>query len=240
MTQELIILAATAASIGLLHTLIGPDHYLPFIAMSGARKWSLRRTLGITTLCGIGHVSGSLILGALGIALGWAVGGLQWFEGLRGGLAAWLLLGFGLAYTAWGLRQAIRNRPHAHWHSHADGTIHDHTHVHAKEHAHPHAAAAKQRVGRNVTPWVLFTIFIFGPCEALIPILMYPAAGGSWWGVALVALVFGVATVATMLATVTLGYLGLSRLPLGRLERYSHALAGLTLVACGLAIQLGL
>ena len=69
--------------------------------------------------------------------------------------------------------------------------------------------------------------------------LMYPAAGGSWWGVALVVLVFGVATIATMLAAVTLGYLGISNLPIGRLERYSHVLAGLTLVACGLAIQLG-
>lgn len=240
MTPELTILAVTAASIGLLHTLIGPDHYLPFIAMSGARKWSLRRTLGITTLCGVGHVSGSLILGGLGIALGWGVGGLEWFEGARGGLAAWLLLGFGLAYTAWGLRQANRNRPHVHLHSHADGTLHEHTHVHADEHAHPHVAAAEQDLSNSVTPWVLFTIFIFGPCEALIPILMYPAAEGSWWGVALVALVFGVATVATMLATVTLGYLGLARLPLGRLERYSHALAGLALVVCGVAIQLGL
>lgn len=240
MTQELTILAATAASIGLLHTLIGPDHYLPFIAMSGARKWSLRRTLGITALCGIGHVSGSLILGALGIALGWAVGGLDWLEGVRAGVAAWLLLGFGLAYTTWGVRQAVRNRPHTHWHSHADGTLHEHRHLHAEEHAHPHAARAEQRFGRSVTPWVLFTIFIFGPCEALIPILMYPAAEGSWWGVALVAGVFGVSTVATMLATVTLGCLGLARLPLGRLERYSHALAGLALVACGLAIQFGL
>ena len=240
MTQELTILAATAASIGLLHTLFGPDHYLPFIAMSSARKWSLRRTLGITTLCGIGHVSGSLILGAVGIGLGWAVGGLEWFEGVRGGVAAWLLLGFGLAYTAWGLRRAIRNRPHTHWHGHTDGTLHEHTHIHAQDHAHAHSAPAEQGVASSVTPWVLFTIFIFGPCEALIPILMYPAAEGSWWGVALVALVFGIVTVATMLAIVTIGHLGLARLPLSGLERYSHALAGLALVACGLAIQLGL
>jgi hypothetical protein len=51
---------------------------------------------------------------------------------------------------------------------------------------------------------------------------------------------FGLATLATMLVTVALGHLGLSRLPLGRLERYSHALAGMALMACGLAIQIGL
>jgi hypothetical protein len=43
-----------------------------------------------------------------------------------------------------------------------------------------------------------------------------------------------------MLAVVAIGYLGLSRLAFGGLERFSHALAGLTIVACGLAIQLGL
>lgn len=239
MTQELSILVATAATIGVLHTLIGPDHYLPFLAMAGSRRWSLRRTLGITTACGAGHVLGSVLLGTLGILLGWAVGGLEWFEGVRGNAAAWLLVGFGLAYTVWGLRQAVRNRRHTHWHSHADGTVHDHTHVHHQEHAHPHTASGQAKP-RSITPWILFTIFIFGPCEALIPMLMYPAAGGSWWGVGLVVLVFGVATISTMLAAVTLGYLGISHLPLGRLERYSHVIAGLTLVACGLAIQLGI
>jgi len=239
MTQELSILVATAATIGVLHTLIGPDHYVPFLAMAGARRWSLRRTLGITTVCGVGHVLGSVILGTLGIALGWAVGGLEWLAGVRGGVAAWLLLGFGLAYTAWGLRRAVRNRPHIHWHSHADGTVHEHTHAHHDQHAHAHEARVGRRHIRNVTPWVLFVIFVFGPCEALIPILMYPAAGGSWWGVGLVVLVFGVVTITTMLLAVTVGYLGISRVSLGRLERFSHALAGLTLVACGLAIQFG-
>lgn len=239
MTQELPILVAAAAMIGVLHTVIGPDHYVPFVAMAGARCWSLRRTLGITAVCGVGHVLGSVILGTLGIALGWAVGGLEWLEGIRGGVAAWLLLGFGLAYTAWGLRQAARNRPHTHWHSHADGTVHEHTHMHREAHAHAHEAKVRQRRFRSVTPWVLFVIFVFGPCEALIPILMVPAAAESWWGVSLVVLVFGVVTVTTMLLAVTVGYLGISRLSLGRLERYSHALAGLTLVVCGLALQLG-
>ncbi|NHZ72906.1 MAG: hypothetical protein GWP16_00340 [Nitrospirae bacterium] len=248
MTEQLTILAATAASIGLVHTLIGPDHYVPFIALSGARKWSLSKTLGVTAVCGVGHVLGSVVLGGLGILLGVALGGLEWFEGFRGEIAGWLLLGFGVAYTAWGLRQAYRNRPHTHWHGHSDGTTHEHTHTHRQEHAHVHASQQElaqgdresSTSGRRITPWVLFLIFIFGPCEALIPVLMYPAAEGSWWGVALVVAVFGLATVATMLATVAVGYLGISRLPLGRLERFSHALAGLTLVACGLAIQLGI
>ena len=190
MTPELDLLLATAATIGVLHTLMGPDHYVPFVAMAGARRWSLARTLGITTLCGVGHVLGSVILGTFGIALGWAVGGLEWLEAVRGDVAAWLLLGFGLAYTAWGLRAAARNRPHTHWHSHADGTVHDHTHIHRENHAHVHGAPAVRGPLRGTTPWVLFVIFIFGPCEALIPMLMVPAASGAWWGVAMVVMVF--------------------------------------------------
>lgn len=237
MSAELQLLLVTAASLGLLHTLIGPDHYLPFVAMAKARSWPLGRTLRVTFACGVGHVAGSLALGAAGIALGWALGGLEWIEGLRASLAAWLLLGFGLGYTAWGVRRALRDRPHSHWHGHADGTVHDHAHGHHGEHAHVHEAAG---AARRLTPWLLFIVFVFGPCEALIPLLMAPAAGGDWAAVGLVALAFGVTTVGTMLAVVAAGFLGVARLPLGRLERYSHALAGMTLVACGLAMQLGL
>src|SRR5512139_3971333 len=123
MDPSLTALISTAAFIGAFHTMAGPDHYVPFIAMARARGWSLARTLSITLACGVGHVAGSIVLGALGIALGWAVSGLEWFEGFRGDAAGWLLVGFGLAYMVWGIRNAIRNRPHAHWHPHADGDV---------------------------------------------------------------------------------------------------------------------
>ncbi len=38
MDDELILLAGTAAIVGFLHTITGPDHYLPFIVMGKARK----------------------------------------------------------------------------------------------------------------------------------------------------------------------------------------------------------
>jgi len=240
MSEELILLSTTAAFIGLIHTLIGPDHYLPFIVMSSARKWSLRRTLGITTACGIGHVMGSAALGGLGIGFGWAVGGLEWFESVRNGVAGWLLLGFGLAYMAWGLRQVSRKQSHTHLHVHAGSSVHEHTHSHAADHVHVHTTSAGQQAARPLTPWILFTIFIFGPCEALIPVLMYPAAEGRWWWVGIVVLVFGAVTVTTMLVMVTFGCLGLAKQTFRHFERYSHALAGLALVACGLGIQLNL
>ena len=235
MERELGLLLATAASLGLIHTLAGPDHYLPFIALAQARGWSRAKTARVTLLCGAGHVAASLVVGGIGIALGWSLGGFAWLDAVRGDLAAWVLLGCGLAYTAWGVRQAIRNRPHSHWHTHADGTVHRHQHVHRAEHAHPHESP-----GRKLTPWLLFLVLVLGPCEALIPLLMVPAAQGSWSGVALVAAVFALATLGAMLAAVWLGSLGLARLRFRPAPHHAHTLAGLTMVACGAAIWLGL
>lgn len=232
MSPEITVLTLSAAAIAFLHTLLGPDHYLPFVAMARARDWSLRRTLQITLLCGVGHLAGSVLLGFIGITVGVQLASLEWLEGLRGNLAAWLLIGFGLAYTAWGLRQALRNRPHVHWHSH-DGVTHSHVHSHHGGHAHLHESGTKRP---SLAPWAIFIIFVLGPCEPLIPLLMYPAARESWVGVLAVTTVFGLVTVLTMLAAVFLSIKGLEKLRLKAFERYAHALAGSTILACGLAI----
>ena len=88
MSHDLTILAITAASIGVVHTLVGPDHYLPFVVLARARGWSLARTSVITLLCGVGHVAGSVVLGLVGIALGLAVSRLEAVEAWRADLAA--------------------------------------------------------------------------------------------------------------------------------------------------------
>jgi sulfite exporter TauE/SafE len=232
MNSEIIALAATAASIGFVHTLVGPDHYLPFIAMSQARRWARGKTLWITFLCGIGHVLSSVVLGAVGVGLGIAVSRLEGVESARGSIAGWLMIAFGLVYFAWGLKRALRNRPHVHAHDHPDGE-HAHPHGHADAHMHVHGAKKA-----NVTPWILFTIFIFGPCEPLIPILMYPAAKQSLAGMIVVTAMFAAFTLGTMLAVVYLSTLGLRFLRLQSLERYAHASAGAIIFLCGFAVQI--
>ena len=235
MSQELSILLASAAALGAVHTLLGPDHYLPFVVLAKARQWSVKKTVWITAACGVGHIAGSVALGMLGIALGIGVRQLEVIESQRGDIAAWLLVGFGIAYAAWGTVRALRNKPHTHLHVHADGVEHSHTHSHTSNHLHPHGAN-----GQSLTPWILFTIFVFGPCEPLIPLLMYPAATLSPGAVALVAGVFGLVTIATMIAVVLVSIAGLSFVAAQRLGRWSHALAGTTILLCGIAIFLGL
>lgn len=231
MSQEIIVLITAAASIGFFHTLLGPDHYLPFIMMTKTGKWSLRKTALVTILCGAGHVLSSVLLGFVGVALGIAVSELISIESVRGNMAAWGLIAFGLVYFVWGIRKAIRNKPHTHFHSHAEGHKHAHKHMHTEKHSHLH------KEGKSMTPWVLFVIFVLGPCEPLIPLLMYPAAKDSTMGLILVTGVFSAVTIVTMLGVVLISTMGLNFIPTKKLERYTHALAGITIFLSGMAIQ---
>jgi sulfite exporter TauE/SafE len=228
MTDNLTTLTITAASLAFIHTILGPDHYLPFIVMSRARKWTIYKTSWVTLLSGFGHVISSILLGTIGIGVGIALNKLEFMESVRGDLAAWLFVIFGLVYMAWGLYRAVKNRPHKHIHHHGNGTVHVHEHSHHEEHDHTHK--------NNITPWVLFTIFFLGPCEPLIPLLMYPAAQESSWGVAQVSIVFGLVTMLTMLVLVLLASYGLKFVKLGKMERFTHAIAGATILLSGIAI----
>lgn len=233
MNNEILALSATAATLGFLHTLAGPDHYLPFIVMAKARKWSYFKTIWITFLCGIGHVGSSILIGVIGIIFGLGVAKLEIFEGYRGSVAAWLFILFGLVYFIWGLWKGIKNKGHRHIHVHDDGGLHRHGHSHINNHAHQHPEEKKM----NLTPWILITIFVFGPCEPLIPLLMYPAAEQSTSGIVLVASVFSLVTIVTMLTMVLLPLFGFKFLPMRFLERYMHAIAGFTILICGIGIE---
>ena len=118
------------------------------------------------------------------------------------------------------------------FHIHEDKLVHSHEHVHSHDHTHVHSEVKEKKL----TPWVLFIIFIFGPCEALIPILMYPAATASTFSLILVTSVFGLITIATMLGIVLLSLYGLKTISFPSIERYSHALAGFLIFSCGVAI----
>ena len=98
-------------------------------------------------------------------------------------MAAWLLIGFGLAYAIWSL---LRER---------------------KKGAHLHLApdpSAERKRRRVVTVWSLFIVFVLGPCEPLIPILMAPAFDHMWTTVVGVVLVFALVTIGTMCVLVTI------------------------------------
>jgi nickel/cobalt transporter (NicO) family protein len=200
--ESLPVLCGTAASIAFVHTLVGVDHAVPFVALGKAKAWSLGKALGIAALCGVAHVLASVLLGALGIGLGLALGSIEWIQAVRGDAASWMLIAFGLCYAAWSVRQR----------------------------GHSHAA------GRSAGAWALFVVFALGPCEALIPLLMVPASASHWSWVIAVTAVFGVVTIATMLAMVAVGLLGIQFAFPNSLERHADAFAGMAIATSGILI----
>jgi hypothetical protein len=168
------------------------------------------------------------LLGLGGAALGWSLSKIDSVESVRGGFAGWALLGFGLVYSTWGLIRAKQNRRHKHF------DVHDDSSVYVYEHRDGEAVMPKEK--HKVTPWVMFIIFLLGPCEPMIPLLYFPAATNSWPAMLLLIVVYTVFTLATMIAMVALGYYGISFFKTNKLERYMHVLGGVTILICGIGM----
>ena len=196
----------------IIHTVMGPDHYLPFIAIAKSRGYSIKKTLLWTFICGLGHIASALLLALVFIYFShWlSKENFLWLEENRGDIAAYALIGLGAAYILWALRQRFT-------HQHRFPDLQD----------------------KNISVWVLFIIFVLGPCEALLPIL----TASSVLGISAViscTFIFSTATIATMMLCVALGIFGISALRFKSLENYAHEIAGGTIMACGLVIIYGL
>jgi len=209
------IVISAAAGLGLVHTLLAPNHYLPFIMISKARKWTLPKTLFITFLCSTGHIFGSLIIALLAVVFGVAVAKIEIFDGYRANVAAWGLITFGLIYFIYGVNAAIHNH-------------------HCCEHIH-----TKKDDIKSLTPFILFMLFLFAPCEAWVPIMMFPALTNVPIYTVLIALAFGFTTMATMVVAVYFGYRGIEFLPFKHWEKYSHMIAGGVIFLCGIFVEFG-
>lgn len=207
-------LAVAAATVGSLHSL-APDHWVPFAALARAQGWSMGHTARITALCGLGHVTVSVLLGLLGLAFG--VGILEAFGARLESFAGVLLVAFGMAYAAWGLRRAAGRHFHGHPHDHYD-------HVHEPS---------------RTTAWTLFLLFSADPCVAAIPLVVAAASLGAGKATAVV-LVYELATIGTMVPVVLAARSGARVFRASWLDRYGDAAAGGLIAAVGfLAIGLG-
>jgi sulfite exporter TauE/SafE len=233
MINELTYLLSTALFIGTVHTLIGVDHYLPFVVLSKANNWPLRKTIGIVIICGLGHVLSSIILGFIGLAVSSSLMTLVGIEDVRGTLATYFIIAFGLGYTVYALHNLYKNRKHTHM-VNGHEILHDHHDVNSIE---EHLQDKKKT---NIV-WGLFILFVLGPCEPLIPLLMYPASTLNIIALISVTLVFSISTISVMLGLTIVGIKGLDLLKIKQLEKYGETLAGLAITVCGvLMITLGI
>jgi len=205
MNKGYFLLLTSTLSIAFLHSL-APDHWMPFAVIGKAKRWSKMKLIWVTFISGIGHVGSSILLGCIGILLGFSLSRIRGIESQRGEIALWLLIGFGVAYTIWGLKKA-RNYKHEHVDT---GDI----------------------TKKTVTLWTLFAVFVLGPCEPLVP-LMFLATEYGWHGILLTSLVFSIVTVSMMLVQTMLAHFGVKLIRHDIAEKYSHAFAGLVIALTG-------
>jgi hypothetical protein len=116
---------------------------------------------------------------------------------------------------------------HRHVHVHDDGTVHEHDHEEQRK--------------KVITTWTLFVVLVFGPCEALVPLLLAPGVTRDYALLAEVIAVFGALTVITMLVLVTAGVLGtrfvsLEKIGGPKLAATSDVLAGVAIAATGFVV----
>lgn len=218
MMSDTLFIAGSAASIGFVHTILGPDHYLPLVAMAKTNGWSAPKTASYVTVCGIIHLLGTLLVGGLAIVLGLAFLNLETVQSLRADFAGWFLLCFGAIYFAWGI----------HWAKRAGRTV-------------GRSSVIDNQKNSNFArcaPFALFAFFILGPCEPLIPLMSSGIGDTGWLPSVLVLSAFCGTTILTMLVCVMFFYYGVSRFSvILRFEKYMHAATGMVLFVCGCALQ---
>jgi nickel/cobalt transporter (NicO) family protein len=207
-------LVIAAVSIAALHAL-APDHWVPFAALARSQRWSAARTTSVTALCGAGHVTVSVLIGIAGAGFG--IGLFETFGAALEGVAPLVLIGFGLAYAAWGLGRIVRDRWHARMHAH--GEHHHHHHL-----DHPVASAR-----------ALFLLFCADPCVAVIP-LMFAAVPAGWAAAFAVVAAYELATIATMLALVLPARAASHALRAGWVDRFGDVLAGGVIASVGVLV----
>jgi len=202
---SLSVLIFSTITIAFVHTL-APDHWVPFVSIGRAQKWSKTKLVWVTLLGGIGHVGSSIVIGCIGLALGFSLSGLNVMESQRAEVAGLLLIGFGIAYAVWGLKQVSK---------------HKHHHFDAKH---------------TVTLWALIAIFVLGPCEPLIPLMFISAAHGwqavIWIITIFSAITIAMMVGQALLVYLGISIFKFARIS----HHYSHAFAGLVIALTGVMV----
>ena len=190
-----------------------PTHWLPFVLVGRAQRWTLPKVLSTVATAGLAHIATTAVVGGLIVAAGLALD--QWIEGLMPHLSAVLLFAFGGFY----LIKAVvrRTAPLA-----ANGAT-----LELSEPTVSHAAAF----------WGLVAMLAISPGEVLLPIYMSSAQEGAG-ALALLTAAFALGTILGMGVFTTLARAGASVLKLERWARYEGAVLGVALIGLGLLVLL--
>lgn len=212
-----------------------PTHWLPFVLVARERGWTRGKTLAVTALAGLGHVTLTSLLG-LGIA--WF--GFQLEEKVEA--FPWIAGGMLLLFAGYyGYRQL---RGHGICHHHPPGSHH-----HASEHCHEEKEVSHWQeemkdsplVSQRASEWAaisgLFVMLTLSPCEASLGIYLSAVQFG-WRGFFVLSGILAFATLAGMTLFTWLALLGFDRVRLKRFERYEAGLLALVFGALAVLVIL--
>ncbi|NJC40309.1 hypothetical protein GGQ87_000567 [Brevundimonas alba] len=204
----LISLLGVGFATAFLHAAL-PTHWLPFVLVGRAQRWSRGRILTAVVVAGLAHIASTALAGGLIVLAGLALD--QWVSGLLPYLSATLLFVFGAFYL---VRAAVR-RPQV-----AGG---------------PQLDAAEPRASHAAAFLGLVAMMAISPGEVLLPFYLNQAEAGI--GVLSgLTMAFAVGTILGMAVFTLLARAGWSVLRLERWARYEGAVLGLALIAIGLLV----
>lgn len=186
-----------------------PTHWLPFVLVGRAQRWSLATTLWSVLAAGLAHIAVTAVVGGLIVAAGLALD--QWVAGVLPYVSAGLLFVLGLFY----LTRATLMKPVP-----ASG---------------PELETPEAAVSQAAAFWGLVAVMAASPGEVLLPLYLSSAEEGLMV-LALLTVVLAVGTVLGMAVFTSLARAGASILKLERWARYEGAILGLALIGLGLLV----
>ncbi len=187
-----------------------PTHWLPFVLVGRAQRWSLMRVMTVAVTAGLAHIASTALVGSLIVAAGLALN--AWIGGLLPHLSAALLFIFGAFYLA----RASLQKPIT-----ATG---------------PEAEVPEPAVSDRAAFWGLVLMMAVTPGEVLLPIYLSSAIEGVA-ALGLLTLSFAAGTVLGMTLLSALASAGYSILRLERWARYEGAILGISLIVIGLLVM---
>lgn len=186
-----------------------PTHWLPFVLVGRAQRWSLARVMAAVVAAGLAHIAATALVGGLIVLAGLALD--QWIAGILPHLSAVFLFLFGGFY----LVRAVIRGPQL-----AGG---------------PQLDLAEPSVSHAAAFGGLVAMMTLSPGEVLLPFYLTQAEAGVGM-LAVLTLVFAVGTIAGMAVFTLLARAGWSVLRLERWARYEGAVLGLALIAVGVLV----
>jgi hypothetical protein len=223
-------IAATGFFVAFFHAAI-PTHWLPFVLVSRARRWTRSKALAVAIFAGLGHVALTTLLG---LAIAWFGFQLdEHFGHVFTRIAGGVLLAVGAFYF---FRQW---RGKGIMHHHTPGGHHQPSAHCGHERAHSHLETElteSELVSSRKGDWAaisgLFVMLTLSPCEGFLPIYL-SAVGSGWQGFFILSGILAAGTLGGMLIFTWLTLVGLEKVELKRIEHWEAALLGVVFTVLG-------